>query len=85
MQLGRVVGHATATVKHPALVGRKLLVVQPLMLDGQTPDGDPQLTVDERGAGVGETVIMTSDGRAVRESMGDRAPVRWTVMGIRDA
>ena len=29
MQLGRVMGHATSTVKHPSLHGWRLLVVQP--------------------------------------------------------
>jgi fumarylacetoacetase len=42
MQLGLVVGTATATVKHPTLTGWKLLVVQPLLADGRSPDGDPQ-------------------------------------------
>ena len=36
---------------------------------------------------VGGRLLATleSDGRAVREAMGNNAPVRWTVMGIRDA
>jgi ethanolamine utilization protein EutN len=85
MQLGLVVGTATATVKHSSLHGWKLLVVQPLMADGKQPDGDPQLTIDNLGAGVGERVIMNSEGRAVREMMKtEHAPVRWSVMGIVD-
>ena len=35
MQLGTVVGHATATVKHPTLNGWRLLVVQLTAVDGK--------------------------------------------------
>ena len=85
MLQGRVVGTATATAKHPSMVGWKLLVVQPLMADGTTPDGDPLLAVDSLGAGRGATVIVSSDGRFTRQMLdSDRTPVRWCVIGIRD-
>jgi ethanolamine utilization protein EutN len=67
MQLGLVVGTATSTVKHATMRGQKLLVVQPLLADGRTPDGDPQIAVDAVGAGKGEKVIITSDGKFMRE------------------
>jgi ethanolamine utilization protein EutN len=86
MQLGLVVGTATSTVKHETLAGQKLLVVQPLMADGQTPDGDPQIAVDAVGAGRGETVMITSDGKFVREWVKhENTPIRWSVIGTRDA
>jgi ethanolamine utilization protein EutN len=86
MQLALVVGTATSTVKHATLSGRKLLVVQPLMADGQAPDGDPQIAVDAVGAGRGEVVMITSDGKYVREILKTEAtPVRWSVIGTRDA
>ena len=85
MLQGRVVGTATATAKHPSMKGWKLLVVQPLMADGTTPDGDPLLAVDSLGAGRGATVIVSSDGRFTRQLLEhDRTPVRWCVIGIRD-
>ena len=65
MQLGLVVGTATSTVKHATLRGQKLLMVQPLMADRKKPDGDPQIAVDAVGAGKGEVVMITSDGRFV--------------------
>lgn len=86
MQLGLVVGTATSTVKHATLHGQKLLVVQPLMADGHQPDGDPQIAVDAVGAGKGETVMLTSDGRFVRELVKhENTPIRWSVIGIADA
>ena len=85
MLKGRVLGTATATVKHPSMEGWKLLLVQPLKTDGESPDGDPVLAVDSLGAGIGESVIITSDGRGTRELLGDKnTPVRWSVMGILD-
>jgi len=85
MLLARALGTATATVKHPSMEGWKLLLVQPLAADRETPDGDPQLVVDPFGADRGSLVILTSDGRHMRELLGcDKTPVRWCVMGIPD-
>ena len=85
MLAGRVVGEATSTVRHPSMQGWKLLVVQPLAADGGLPDGDPILAVDYLGAGRGDTVIISSDGRGTRELLGrDDTPVRWSLLGIQD-
>ncbi|QDU93124.1 EutN/CcmL family microcompartment protein [Lignipirellula cremea] len=86
MQQALVVGSATSTIKHPSMQGTKLLIVQPLLADGRSPDGDPCICVDRLGAGRGETVIITSDGRYAREILqADATPVRWTTLGIQDA
>ena len=82
MQIGRVIGSATATIKHPSMQGRKLLIVQPRLTDN-TPDGDPILAVDCVGAGVSDDVLLTSDG-ARRLLDVDVTPVRWTIIGIQD-
>jgi ethanolamine utilization protein EutN len=85
MQLGTVIGSATSTIKHASMQGTKLLVVQPRQADGRTADGDPVLAVDAVGAGKGETVMITSDGRFARAHLKTEAtPVRWTVIGIQD-
>ena len=85
MQLALVVGHASSTVKHSTLQSQKLLLTQPLMADGRSPDGAPLLAVDRVGAGTGERVILTSDGRAIREIFGvENSPIRWAVLGIAD-
>jgi len=85
MQLAKVIGTATATVKHRSLVGWKLMLVSILSADGETPDGDPVLAVDAFGAGVGQRVMISSDGKGTRELIGDeRTPVRWTILGICD-
>jgi ethanolamine utilization protein EutN len=85
MYLGRVMGTATATIKHPSMEGAKLLLVKALQADGRTVEGDPILVIDKLGAGRGEMVIITSDGIGAREMLGDpQSPVRWSVLGIPD-
>ncbi len=85
MQLGRVIGTATSTIRHPTLAGWKLLVVQLLGADGSSPDGEPVLAIDRLGAGRQDLVIVTNDGKATREMIGsDNTPVRWSVLGIKD-
>jgi ethanolamine utilization protein EutN len=85
MQSGLIVGTATSTVKHSSMQGWKLLVVQFCAADGHTPDGEPVLAIDTLGAGRGERVILTSDGKTTRELLkSDTTPVRWCVMGIQD-
>ncbi len=85
MQLGKVIGTATATVRHPTLAGWKLLVVQLLGADGKSSDGEPVLAIDSLGAGGGDQVILTSDGKGTRELMkSNNTPVRWSVLGMRD-
>ena len=65
--------------------GSKLLVIQPYLTDESTPDGEPLLAIDFVGAGPGEDVIISSDGRAAREKLNaDATPVRWTAIGISD-
>ncbi|MBP86413.1 MAG: ethanolamine utilization protein EutN [Planctomycetaceae bacterium] len=84
MQNALVVGTATSTVKHSSMEGCKLLIVQPRLVDGK-PDGNPLVAVDAMGAGVGETVLITSDGRGAKALLGVEAtPVRWTTIGILD-
>jgi microcompartment protein CcmK/EutM len=85
MQQALVLGNATSTVKHRSLNNHKLLVCQPLMADGHGRDGAPILAVDHLGAGVGDKVMITSDGGAVRELFGlENSPIRWTVLGLID-
>lgn len=84
MQLAKVVGRATATVRHETLAGWRLLLVQPLDTKNKA-DGDPQLAIDNLGSRRGDTVMLTTDGAAVRDLVGkDNTPIRWAVIGIAD-
>jgi ethanolamine utilization protein EutN len=85
MQVGLVVGTATATVKHRSMQGTKLLVVQFYGVDPTKVDGEPVIAVDTLGAGRGDRVLLSSDGRSTRALLKDETtPVRWCVLGIED-
>jgi ethanolamine utilization protein EutN len=85
MQTALVIGTATSTCKHKSLHSQKLLVVQPQLAGGGVADGDPLIAADNTGAGVGQTVVISSDGRYARELVqSDNTPLRWTVIGICD-
>lgn len=85
MTTGRVLGTATATIKHASMAGSRLLIVQPQMADGCAADGEPVLAIDSCGASVGSRVVLTSDGRQTADLLGDAStPVRWSVLGIVD-
>lgn len=74
-----------ATAKHPSMLGHKLMVVQPLGVDDR-PDELPLLVIDLFGAGIGSTVVITSDGRFAREVTGSvNTPIRYTTIGLEDA
>jgi len=84
MLLGLVIGHATATVKHPSFVGLRLPLVQ-VLDSNRKPEGDLIVAVDRYGAGKGQTVILSSDGKGAREYVGnDKSPARWYVVGLAD-
>ena len=85
MMIGRVIGPLVSTIKHKKLVGAKLLLVQPLTLEGQ-PKGVPVLTIDSVGAGVGEKVLYLIEGKAAQDALGRKgAPVDAAIMGIVDS
>ncbi len=84
MLLGTVIGHATSTIKHRALHGWRLAIVQPVNSERQ-PEADPQIVVDKLGAAPGQTVVVNGDGKAARELIGDdKSPVRFFVIAILD-
>lgn len=84
MQIGEVIGHATATCKHPSLNGWRLLVVQPLDARDE-PDEAPVVAIDSLGCGAGDRVLLTNDGGGVRDMVGSiNTPLRWAVIGIVD-
>jgi microcompartment protein CcmK/EutM len=74
-----------AAVKHPAYAGRTLFVVQPL--DGAGNDaGTSFVAVDHVQAGVGDKVIVLTEGNGARQilNMGDIVPIRSLIVGIVD-
>lgn len=85
MQVALVIGHTHSTIKHRSMEQKKLLLVQPLMADCKRADGVPLIAVDMLGAGVGQKVMLTSDGAAVKEMFQvENSPIRWATLGLID-
>ena len=84
MLIARVVGDLTATRKHPTHEGNKILLVQPLNLDGSNR-GEAVVALDAVGAGAGNLVLLATDGYAAATSVGrPGSPIDMAVIGLID-
>lgn len=92
MRLCRVEGNVVATAHHPAFDGKKLLVVQPVDGSAREKDGTPRamgssfLAVDHVQAGVGDLVLVMSEGNGVRQLLrqGTQVPIRSLIVAVVD-
>jgi ethanolamine utilization protein EutN len=85
MQIGRVCGTVVSTLKHPALHGHRLLLVQPHDPYG-APIGETTLALDVVDAGVGDWVVLVDEGSSASLVLGTpRGPVRSVIVGVLDA
>jgi ethanolamine utilization protein EutN len=84
MLIGRVIGDVVATQKDASHRGRKILVVQPLQLDG-SDRGDPVLALDSVDAGVGDRVLLATEGFSSMTAVGrPHSPIDMAVIGVID-
>jgi len=84
MLIGRIVGELVATEKHPSHQGRKLLLVQPLNLDG-TNRGDAVVALAVENTGIGDRVLLSTDGYAASSAVGrPQSPIDMAVIGYID-
>ena len=84
MIFGRVVGNVVCTRKDEKLVGRKLLLVQPVDLQDQAK-GNPLVAVDSVGAGEGELVLVVQGSSARQTSTTEGNPVDAAIFAIVDS
>ena len=87
MRLAKVVGTIVSTQKDPHMMGCKLMIVKKIDENGnfeKYSSSSTSIAVDTVGAGIGETVILTS-GSTARFVYGDKTtPVDMTIVGIVD-
>jgi ethanolamine utilization protein EutN len=84
MLIGRVVGDVVATQKSPSHEGKKILIVQPLNLDG-SDRGEVVLALDAVSAGAGDRVLLVTEGYGAMTAVGCKdAPIDMAVVGIID-
>ena len=84
MLIARVIGELVATHKHPSHEGCKILFVQPLNLDGSNR-GDAVVAPDAVDAGVGDRVLVTTEGFSAMTAVGrTQSPIDMAVIGFID-
>lgn len=84
MLIARVIGEVVATQKHASHEGRKVLIVQPLNLDG-TDRGDAVLALDAVDAGLGDKVLLAMEGFSAMTAVGrPQSPIDMAVIGFID-
>src|SRR3954447_7077182 len=84
MILGRVIGCVWATVKHPGLLGVRMLVVQPVTPE-LNPTGRRIICTDSTGAGTGELVYWVRGKEASFPFLPAEPPTDSTIVGIVDS
>jgi microcompartment protein CcmK/EutM len=85
MILCRVLGNAIASIKHPVYIGKKIMVVQPVDVDGHKPIGTEFLAIDAVQAGPGDLVLAAREGNTARQILGtDTDPLHSVILGIVD-
>lgn len=84
--MGRVIGNVVSTMKHDCYKNKKLALVKPISPNNELIAG-VHVAVDLVGAGKGDTVILSSEGRAAEELCGftTRMPLRTLIVGIVDS
>jgi microcompartment protein CcmK/EutM len=85
MLVGRVTGTVVSSNKSEALLGAKLLIVQPVALDTLRTTGDYVVCVDDVGAGEGDLVFCAYGSSARQSDTSATVASDYTVYGIVDS
>lgn len=84
MYLARIEGTLTATTRHETLDACQFLIGRRVDAWGRVAT-EPIVLLDRLGARRGNTVLVSTDGAAVRRRLGNTSPARLQVVGIVDA
>ena len=90
MFVAKVTGAVVATQKTDAMVGQKLMIVEPYRLQQETrkslvPIGRTFVAVDTIGAGEGEYVLITQGSSARLTPETKELPIDAVIIGIVDS
>jgi len=85
MLICRIIGDVVSTQKNAHLEGHKLLIVQPVELDCETPAGNSLIALDIVDAGAGDLVLVNKEGSSARLLLDDEEnPVQAVIVGVID-
>lgn len=86
MILAKVKGNLVSTQKNSYLIGQKLLLVHPIDLNDNYIGKNDVVAIDVADAGIGDTVLLVQEGKAVQQILGHKnAPVHSVVVAVVDA
>ena len=84
MKLARVIGTIVSTIQHSSFDGHRLMLCTYLTPEGYST-GKQEIAVDLVQSGVGDRVLIMSEGNGVRQLLGtDAGPIRDVIVGIVD-
>ena len=85
MILAKVVGTVVTTLSHRDFKNRRLLVVQPLVTEGESTEED-FIAIDNTHAGIGDTVLINREGNGARQVLKNPdACIISVIVGIVDS
>jgi microcompartment protein CcmK/EutM len=85
MILAKVVGTVVTTISHPHYKNRRLLMVQPLVIEGESSEED-FIAIDNTHAGIGDTVLINREGNGARQVLNNPdACIILVIVGIVDS
>jgi microcompartment protein CcmK/EutM len=86
LTLARVKGNIVSTQKNSELVGHKLLIVHPVDLDNHYIGEKDVVALDFVNAGIGDTVLLVQEGKAVQQLLGHRkSPAHSVIVAVVDS
>ena len=84
MRIALVVGNVVSTIKDESYYGYKLMIVEYLGEDG-SPSGARLIAFDAAQAGVGDVVLVNTDGGAANMLLGEQIIADLTICGVLDS
>ena len=85
MILAKVIGTVVTTISHEHYKNRRLLVVQPLVMEGEDT-GEDFIAIDNTHAGIGDTVLINREGNGARQVLKNPdACIISVIVGIVDS
>lgn len=86
MFLGKVIGSVVSATRHPSYRGTRLMLVRPTDTVGELDLKGTMVAVDAVGAGVGDWVLVASEGLACSEilCLPVRIPIREIIVALVD-
>lgn len=84
MYIAKIIGTVVTTQKNEDLIGKKILIVQPLDVK-YLPQGNCEVAVDSVGAGIGEIVLVATESNSGMVFNNPDSPIDRVIIAIIDS